>query len=249
MPTPLNGSVIKAFEVLSLFSSTQPEISSAIVSERLGLNNSTAHRFLMTLEAVGALRGTKRGYFALGPKLDELKKVVDDTNPLAQFVQPHIDDLSRQLGESVMVCRLARHGPTCVAVANSSHPISVNINVGTLLPMVATAQGKLWLSEMSPADRRARLSAQNVVGTSSPEIDDEQLDCALDEIKRNGYASNLGDNEPDIAAISVPVRDSTKRMVLSLSVFGMLSRFDDAFQTNALSRLTQTSHAITGAIA
>lgn len=249
MPTPLNGSVIKAFEVLSLVSNTQPEISSAVVSERLGINNSTAHRFLMTLEAVGALRVTKRGYFALGPKLEELKKVLDETNPLAQFVQPHLEALSRKLGESVMVCRLARHGPICVAVANSNQPISVNISVGTLLPLVATAQGKLWLSEMSSADRRARLSAQNVVGANSSEIDDEQLEFALNEIKRHGYASNLGDNEPDIAAISVPVRDSKKKMVLSLSVFGMLSRFDNGFQTDALSGLTRTSQAISEAIA
>ena len=246
MATPLNNSVLKGFEILSLFSPSRREISSATVVERMGMNNATAHRFLMTLEHAGAVRSTKRGYYALGPKIEELGWIAEETDALAQVLQPEIDGLSRDLNESVMVCRLTRHGPTCVAVANSTRPISVNITVGTLLPLHSTAQGKLWLAEMSPAERSARLSAQKVVGSQTPNSIAEKLETELARIRDQGYALNLGDNEPDIAAVSVPIRDTAGKTVLTLSAFGMLSRFDARFLGKARDRLLATAGRIRG---
>ena len=244
MATPLNSSLLKGFEILSLFSPSQREISATTLVERMGMNSATAHRFLMTLEHAGAVRGTRRGYFALGPKIEELGWIAEETDALAQVLQPEIDALSRDLNESVMVCRLTRHGPACVAVANSNRAISVNISVGTLLPLQTTAQGKLWLAGMSPAERRARLSAQTVAGAQVPAPDADKLETELAEIRTRGYALNLGDNEPDIAAISVPIRDAALNTVLTLSAFGMLSRFDTRFLDNAKHRLLAAADRI-----
>jgi len=244
MSTPLNNSLLKGFEILSLFTLHQREISAATVVEKLGMNTATAHRFLMTLERVGAVRGTKRGYFALGSKIEELAWIAEETDSLQQVLQPVIDALSAELNESVMVCRLARHGPICVAVANSSRAISVNISIGTLLPLHATAQGKLWLAEMTFAERKAKLSALPLPGSHVPLLDHAALDAKLEEVKAQGYALNLGENEPDIAAVSVPVKNDAGKTVLTLSVFGMLSRFDEAFQQKALDRLCETADRI-----
>ena len=239
--TPLNNSVVRAFDILTLISKAQPEISTADVSERLGLNASTAHRFLMTLEVIGALRPTKRGYFALGTKINQLGRVAEVTDMLPGQLQPHIDELSAQLEESVMVCRLSRHGPTCVAVAKSSRPISVNIEVGTLLPLGTTAQGKLWLAEMSASERNARLKAQQILSGQVEDLNSSALEKSLQDIKADGFASNLGENEPDIAAISVPVRDSANQIALTLSTFGTLGRFDEDFLTKARPALMATA--------
>ena len=237
MSTPLNNSLLRGFEILSLFAPSLREISAATVVERLGMNNATAHRFLMTLAHVGAVRSTRRGYFALGPKIEELGWLAEVTDSLSSVLQPEIDALSRELNESVMACRLTRHGPTCVAVANSARPISVNIRVGTLLPLHVTAQGKLWLADMSPSERRSRLVAPSVAGPQISVRGLAKLEEELQDIQLRGYALNLGDNEPDIAAISVPVKNCTGNTMVTLSAFGMLSRFDDEFLEKAKERL------------
>ena len=59
--TPLNASVLKAFSILRLVSPQQPEITTAIVAEALDTNTATAHRFLMTLVAAGALSSSSAG--------------------------------------------------------------------------------------------------------------------------------------------------------------------------------------------
>lgn len=242
MATPLNLSVLKAFEILDLITPERREISAATVASEMGMNSATAHRFLLTLEAAGALSSGRRGHFTFGPRLETLGRTAEAVNPMAARVQKIIDGISDEVNESVMACRPGRDGPTCVAVRAADRPISVNIKVGTVLPMVPTAQGKLWLAMMSDAERRAWFR-NHPEQTLEPE-DAAKLDQDLARIRRAGFAVNCGDNEPDIGAVAVPVVLSDGRMHLSLSVFGMLSRFDEALVENAKRLLKQAADRI-----
>ena len=244
MATPLNNSVLKAFEILSLIRRGQPEISAAVVSARLDINNATAHRFLMTLEATGALRNTKRGYFALGPKIDELGHISEETGAMGMLIQAELDALSAGLNESVMASKLARAGPTCVAVSNSARAISVSITVGTVLPFRASAQGKLWLSELSESDRKNYFKHAEIAGGSLSDDDLRKLNADIAKATEQGFATNLGENEPDIAAISVPIRDQSGHMILSLSTFGPLGRFNENFFRIAKEKLDLSAKKI-----
>ncbi len=238
MATPLNGSIVKGFEILSLFTEQRQQIDSALVAENLQMNNATAHRLLMTLEQVGALRSIRRGTFALGPKIGRLGWLAEEANSIAAVVTPKLEALSGHLNESVMACRLSRYGPTCIAVANSRRAISVHIKVGTLLPLNRSAQGKLWLAQMSEPERVKRLSALTISDREA--VVPNQMDDELHLIQRQGYAVNLGENEPDIAAISMPLKNKEGQMELSISVFGMLSRFDPEFVHQAKQQLEAT---------
>lgn len=233
MSTPLNGSILKAFSILRLISHERPEISASIVAAELGINNATAHRFLLTLEETGALVSYRRGHFCLGPMTQELGQIAEATNQIAAHIRPIIRALARDLNESVMVCRLGRLGPTCIAVAQAERPITVNISVGTVLPMVSSAQGKLWLASMDPQDRSSWLKS------SAP-----NAPIDLEQILAEGFARNLGDNEPDIGALAVPIWGDKGNVALTLSTFGMLSRFDDAMLERALPGLIATAKQI-----
>jgi len=220
--TPINLSVIKAFDTLDLFSVDRPEVTADIVARELGMTYPTAHRFLTTLEAADIVSATRRGAFAPGPRLARLGRMAEDLAPVPPNLQETLDGLSTALNESVMACRYTPRGPLCVAVSAADRPISVNIRTGTTLPMLATAQGRLWLSAMTPAKRAAWAQAQ---GVTPAEMD--AISGVLNAIAAQGHALNQGDNEPDIAALSVPV-SIDGHMGLTMSVFGMLSRFDAA---------------------
>ncbi|WP_089717899.1 helix-turn-helix domain-containing protein [Candidatus Entotheonella palauensis] len=66
MTTPLNSSLIKGFAILKLFSKDRTELTATVVSRELGMNSASAHRFLTTLEEIGALASPRRGCYALG---------------------------------------------------------------------------------------------------------------------------------------------------------------------------------------
>jgi IclR family pca regulon transcriptional regulator len=236
MATPLNGSILRAFEILRLVQPDRPELTAARLGDELGLNAATAHRFLATLEEAGALVAVRRGTYRLGLGAAELGRMAEATNPIAPHVQPLIEALRDALRESVMVCRLGRAGPVCVAVAPADRPITVSINVGTTLDMLGSAQGRLWLAEMPEARRAAWLS-----GAPEP--------AELARIRTEGVALNLGDAEPDIAAVAAPIRDRRGACALTLSAFGPLTRFTPEAQARIRAQVLATAERIEAGLA
>ena len=242
MPTKANESVLKSFDILSLIRSDRPEITSQIVVSELGMNPATAHRFLSTLVKTGALATYKRGSYCLGPRIAELGSLEQLTNPLANVVKPIIESVSADLNESVMASRLSRGGPVCMAVATPNRPFNIDIKVGTILPLHSTAQGKLWLSSLTRKERVARLGAYRLVALTDSTIQDlDALERELEQIRSQGYAINKGENEEYLGAVSVPVKTGVDETILTLSVFGLLSRFDDQFTMRAVDRLKRAA--------
>ncbi|MEC7764893.1 MAG: IclR family transcriptional regulator C-terminal domain-containing protein [Pseudomonadota bacterium] len=236
MATPLNATVLKAFDLLDLFGPDRREITADNAARDLDMTYATAHRFLVTLESSGILSATRRGVYGPGPRLARLGRMAEALSPLPAGLQSALDGLRRDLGESVMACRYTPRGPLCVAVSQAERPISVNIRTGTTLPMLPSAQGRLFLAYMSAAQRTAWAKSQ---GQSLDDIAGE-----LDELRRVGCAVNLGDNEPDIAAVSVPVLGADGQVIVTLSVFGMLSRFDAATVDHAKAALLSVADTL-----
>lgn len=241
MATHINATVLKAFDVLELFGPERPEITAGTVAAELGLSRATAHRFLATLEAAGVLVAVGRGVFAPGPRLTRLGRMAEELNPLVGHVQDALEAIRRDLGESAMACRLSARGPLCIAVSPADRQISVNIKTGTTLPLLTTAQGKIWLAYMSTPERAA---LQRRRAFEAGDLD--ALEPELARIRADGCAFNLGSNEPDIAALAVPVLAADGHAVLTLSVFGMLSRFDADLLQRAETKLKATAARLGG---
>ena len=55
MATPKNNSVLKAFDILRLLARDTRPLSAQQIAEQTGATTSTAHRFLLTLEQIGAV--------------------------------------------------------------------------------------------------------------------------------------------------------------------------------------------------
>ena len=245
MATKQNGSVIKSFEILGLIRHEWPTITSMDVADELSLTQSTAHRFLSTLVSLGALASYQRGVYCLGPRVEQLGRMEQETNPLAGVVRPILRAASDVLNESVMACRLSPAGPVCMSVAKSNRSFSIDIKVGTILPLHSTAQGKIWLSAQPRRDRFARLGAYNLSQITDNTLNSiDALHDELDAIRDNGFAVNRGENEPDICAVAVPVKTVDHEVALTISTFGLLHRFDEAFVAKAKRQLKETAERI-----
>lgn len=247
MATPLNGSLIKAFEILDLFSEQHPQVTAAEVAQALEMSSSSAHRFLVTLEEVGALVQVRRGAYSLGHHIEHLGRIAERTNPLARLVQPIIAQISSRLNESVMAGQLTREGVVCLATAIAPRPISVNIQVGRMLDLHVSAQGKLWLAHMGPEERDARIS--DLIRTGKLTEDDAQaLRGEIDRARQEGFACNRGESEPDIGAVAVPVFDEAGGLRLTLSAFGMASRFSADHEARIAASLAEAAQEVSNAI-
>ncbi|KPQ21574.1 MAG: IclR helix-turn-helix domain-containing protein, partial [Rhodobacteraceae bacterium HLUCCA24] len=72
MATPKNTSVIKAFDILRLLGSAARPLSAQEIARDTGATLSTTHRFLLTLEEVGAVARSVGNLYHLGMLISEL---------------------------------------------------------------------------------------------------------------------------------------------------------------------------------
>ena len=224
----INGSVVKAFQILSLFSSDRREISAATLAERMGFNAVTSHRFLRTLEATGALVSTGKGSYELGYLLADLGAQVSDTDNLSNIVQPVLETLTRRVGEGSMATLFDGEFAICIAKAVPDRPLFVDVRKGSRLEAYCTAHGKLWLADLPPAQLERYMATVKLDPVSSATgTSREQLLAELDTVRRDGVSFNRAEREVDIHAIAVPVMSRGERMGCGLSAFGSAARFSE----------------------
>ena len=110
MATQVNNSVLKAFAILELFSESRTEINAALVARELGLNAVTAHRFLRTLERVGALVAVSKGVYRLGFALVDLADRVIHHADLGRALTPLLEAVTREIGRLRNLGAMQREG-------------------------------------------------------------------------------------------------------------------------------------------
>ncbi len=237
-----NGSVVKAFEILRLFGPECDRISAGYVREKLGINFITAHRFLRTLERVGALVAVAKGSYRLGFMLVDLGKRAADETSLAHVLQPILGEVTRDLQEATMATVFDGTMVVCIAKASSPHPLFVDIRVGSRLEAYCTAHGKLWLAHLPQAELdRYLATVPRSALTASSIVDQAALIAELDEVRRTGVSFNRGEREADIRAAAVPVLSREGRLICGLSAFGPPNRLSDARFAEVIERLRRAA--------
>lgn len=243
MSTLQNGSLIKAFALLDLISDQRPEITATIVGQALQMSPATAYRYLTTLEALGVLSAHHRGVFRLGHRIVQLGQIAERTNPLKKIVVPIVEQLSLRLGDSVMAGRPTQSNIVCIATASAPRPISVHVQIGRQLDLATSAQGKVVLALLPAPDLQRWLD-----GDAPAALDREAFCRELEAVRAQGYARNRGETEPDIGAVAVPVLNAEGQVELTLSVFGMISRFSDDRVPEQVAALQSSARQIAEAL-
>jgi len=205
MATPLNGSVQKAFEILRLFDNAAPNLTSGEVATRLGMTNATVHRFLLTLEQLGAL-AREGSQYRLGMLMAELGDRVEHDKVLMSAVQPHIDQLVEMFRESATLTVLDHDRAVIVCSGEAARSLRIGLPVGRIVPLHASAAGKLLLAHQPDEVAGAligrhpleRLTANTMTGR-------RQLDLALERIRKTGYAVDDEEVEEGLRSIAVPI--------------------------------------------
>lgn len=242
MAQQLNNSVARAFDILRLLGRGRSRIGVNEVTRELGLNAITAHRFLKTLEAEGALVQGAKGSYRLGYALVDLGDRARDEDRLGQWLQPVLDDLTADLGEASMATIYQAGMVVCIARAMPARSLSVDIRVGDRLEAYCTAHGKMWLAHISASERARYLTSVRLDAMTGRTITHRtQLQEEIDTARQRGFSFNLGEREDGITAVAAPVLAETGRMVAGLSVFGPTTRMDLAAMRRAEKSLTSAT--------
>lgn len=118
-----------------------------------------------------------------------------------------------------------RHLPGPVRRQHRHGAAQVVVEIGTRLPLHATAQGKLLLSRLSDSEALSRLSAAGMPAFTPHTITEPQrLMAALADIRRAGCAVEDGEYKIGLRAAAAPVLDRGGQLRYALGVVGLFRR-------------------------
>jgi DNA-binding IclR family transcriptional regulator len=209
--------VDRVLHMLSVFGPARLEIGVGDFASLLGVHKSTASRLAATLAARGFLeRPPGRKAFRLGPELGRLGLLALGGRDLIALAQGPMAGLAADTGETVNLAVLDGDAVVNIAQADGPHIIGVGNWAGRRTKPHCTANGKVLLAFAGAVIENGPLEAFTPRTITSM----KKLRAELGQVRRDGWASNLGELEEGLHAVAAPVFDGSGRCRAALSVSG-----------------------------
>ncbi len=213
-------SVKKAFQILKLISNADNGIGISELSKNLRIGKSTVHGITIALEEIGAIsRDPVSKKFTLGLTLFELGRSAYSHIDLKEISNPIMHDLMEKTQESVFLGVLNGEHVTIINIVESRKDIKITSPIGTTIPILAGAVGKVFLASMDEEQATRIIKSRGLTkftrntGTDFNEYMDE-----LKAVKNNGYAIDDEGYILGVWAVASPINTESHMMSAIWSV-------------------------------
>jgi len=198
--------VERALEVLMCFTSQTPELTMTQISEMVGINKSTIHRLLATLEGKRFVeRDQVTGMYRPGIRLLQMAFLTLEHNDLRRLAAPFLHKLCDQFRENVNLSVLDDTDVVYLDVIESPQRVKLAAIPGQRLPAFCTASGKAILAFL-PEEKIQDILARGIPRYTQNTLTTEE--AFLDDMRRTrerGYAFSEQEFEDGINAIAAPI--------------------------------------------
>lgn len=215
--TDIIASLAKGLRVIEAFGADHPRLSIAEAAERTGLDRATARRCLLTLHHEGYAEYDGK-FFTLTPRVLRLGMGALAALPLAQMVQPWLDQLSDTIGQSCSVSILDGDEIVYLARAAQRRVMSIGLLPGSRLPAHCTSMGRVLLAGLPRAQAATIIEAADLTPrTAFSKTAPDEILAEIDLVRAQGYALIDQEIEIGLRSIAVPLLDARGRVVAALN--------------------------------
>lgn len=118
------------------------------LSQKLAMHPAKVHRYLVSLIRMNYAQQLEDGQYALGDQAWRLGLSCIQHTDRLQRVQHLIYALQAQVGCGIQICKWSPQGPVVVQSLESNQAISIVTKVGSVMPLLNSAAGRLFASYM-----------------------------------------------------------------------------------------------------
>jgi DNA-binding IclR family transcriptional regulator len=191
------------------------------LAARVHIPKATLLRLIDSLETQGYVthipdsRGTDRG-IALGPRAAQLALATLANNTFTRGCRSLLRSLVDVIGESCNLTALDGDTVLYIERVETAEPLRLHMQAGMRVPLHCTASGKLFLSQMSIAERRQILNRLTLTRKTNRTLTDPGLLAAeLDRLAARGIGIDNEEFVLGMVAVAVPIVDATSGRVLA----------------------------------
>jgi IclR family pca regulon transcriptional regulator len=217
----------KGLRMIEAFSDDWPRMTATEAGQRTGLTRTAARRYLVSLVHYGYAE-TDGKYYWLTPGVLRLGQSYLDAARLPRLVQPFLQRLSMQTGETANLSVLDGHEVVYLVRSNSPRIVSIGFHVGARLPAHVVSPGPAVLSTFSPEALDAWLAAHPFVRFAPTTMTDPaEFRTAVLLATERGYGWARQYMDPGLCGLAVPLSDRKGRCVGALSITFQAQTYPD----------------------
>ncbi len=224
-------SVDLAFEILFAFSVDRPVLGVSEVARLVGLNRTTAHRLLVTLEGCGVVRrdpATQK--YTLTARVLQFSNTFLQLSGIRTAAMGPMTALRDATNETAALHIRDGFGRIILAQVESHRELRRTYpNLGEPIPLHLGAPSKAILAFMTAEEIALYLDQTSLSGTTPfawPSR--EALEEELARVREQRYAVSCQERSLGVLSIAAPIFDRSGAVVASINVSGPLSLIGEA---------------------
>lgn len=198
--------VEKALYLLDFFDDKHPELGLSGLARLAGMDKATTHRMLTALARAGMVeQQPATRLYRLGATILRLARIREATFPVTALLQPILEALAAETGETAHASLQAGPSLANVGVVESPRSSRVFVEPGLKLPLHATASGNAFLAFSDPAFVEHVLAQPLASITPDTITDPAALRERLAIARRDGFAHVDQGFEAEVYGIAAPL--------------------------------------------
>lgn len=197
----------KAFSILRMLAKSERGETLSDLSRQLGISKSTVLGIVSALEEEGAVvRDERTRRHTLGLTLFELGHAVEARIDLNDIARPFMQELMHKTRESVFLGTRSGDHVTILEIVESTKDLKITAPVGTRIPLLAGATGKVFLASI-PQERARELILHKALRryTGNTITDPVRFLEVVEKARRDGYALDDEEYIPGVRAVAAPI--------------------------------------------
>ena len=217
----INGDTptLRLFALLEVMAAQDRPLALQDLVDQTGLPKPTLHRMLQQLEGAGLLQRERDGrHYSTGVRLRRLAENLLLNNTTHGARHAVLRRLVEEVGESCNLTALSGSEVIYLDRVETAAPLRFYLHPGSRVPAHCSASGKLFLAQMTPAQRR-RLLAHVPLEAFTPATltDFDKLEAEIALVKHNGYALDSQEFLPGLLCVAVAVPAASGRSNLAVA--------------------------------
>ena len=247
-PAELGGDTptMRLIALLEVIAAKDQRYSLQALVEETGLPKPTLHRMLQQLESAGLLQREGDGrHYGTGTRLRRLAEnlLLNDTHHGARHVV--LRHLVEEVGESCNITALSGSEVIYLDRVETAAPLRFYLHPGSRVPAHCSASGKVFLAQMTPAQRH-RLLAHAPLDryTAKTVTDAARLEREVARVRQDGYALDDEEFLPGLLCIAVLVPNPLGPSNLCIAVQAPVMRLDMAKAQKLLPAMRRAALAL-----
>ena len=215
----------RGLDLLACFGADEIWLTPTELARRTALPKPTIARLAYTLCVMGYLRHSRdTGKYALGDSLAALGITMVSNLKLRRIARPYMQDLADRYGASVSLGIRNKLSVLYVENCRSGGPLSLELDIGSRIPITKTAMGHALLAVMEPKERDRLLCEIRQSDPASWPATEQAIAAGRAHWQDRGFTVVVRDWESGISGVGAAIRQPDGN-VITFNVGGAASKF------------------------